>query len=266
MPYFDNNGIKIYYEIEGEGPPVIMIHGFASSLEGNWKQANWIKALKDNYRLILLDCRGHGKSDKPHEESFYGQKMSDDVVKLMDHLSIEKANFLGYSMGAYLTFRLLLSKPHLFISAILGGFVMNIMQNEQDRSNMRENTIRRIEAFRAESIDDVKDPMARGFRQFAELSGNDLKALAAVTAGLLQERSDPIETPTQTKEALKKINVPVMTVVGTNDFIPGDKTLIAQIVPNACHFQIQGKDHLTVVPDPKFHMVVKAFLDYVNKN
>ena len=264
MPYFNNENVKIYYEIEGEGPPVVMIHGFASNLESNWKQANWVKVLKDNYRLILMDCRGHGKSDKPHDESDYGQKMTDDVIKLMDHLSIEKANFLGYSMGAYMTFRLLLSRPELFISAILGGFVLSFIQDEKARSIYRENTMRRVEAFRAESIDDVKDPMARAFRQFAELGGNDLKALAAVTAGLLQERSEIMESPKQLKETLKKIETPVMTVVASNELIPGDKTLIAQIVPNACHFQIQGKDHLTVVPDPKFHMVVKAFLGYIN--
>ena len=264
MPYFNNENVKIYYEIEGEGPPVVMIHGFASNLEINWKQANWVKVLKDNYRLILMDCRGHGKSDKPHEDSNYGQKMTDDVIKLMDHLSIEKANFLGYSMGAYMTFRLLLSRPELFISAILGGFVLSFIQDEKARSIYRENTMRRVEAFRAESIDDVKDPMARAFRQFAELGGNDLKALAAVTAGLLQERSEIMESPKQLKETLKKIETPVMTVVASNELIPGDKTLIAQIVPNACHFQIQGKDHLTVVPDPKFHMVVKAFLGYIN--
>jgi len=265
MPYFDNDGVKIYYEMEGEGPTVIMIHGFASDLESNWKQANWVRELKEDYRLILLDCRGHGKSDKPHEDSNYGQKMTDDVVKLMDHLSIEKANFLGYSMGAYMTFRLLLSRPELFIAAILGGFVLSLNQDEKERSNYRESTMRRVEAFRAESMDDVKDPMARAFRQFAELGGNDLKALAAVTAGLLQERSEVMESPTQLKETLKKIKTPVMTVVASNELIPGDKTLIAQLVPNACHFQIQGRDHLTVVPDPKFHMVVKAFLDYINK-
>ncbi|MHA1986023.1 MAG: alpha/beta fold hydrolase [Promethearchaeota archaeon] len=265
MPFFDNEGINIYYEIEGEGPPVILIHGFASNFESNWKLANFVNTLKEDYRLILLDCRGHGKSDKPHDESLYGQKMTDDVVKLMDHLSIEKANFLGYSMGAYMTFRLLLNKPELFISAILGGFVLTLMQDEKERSSYRESTIRRVEAFRAESIDEVKDPMARAFRQFAELGGNDLKALAAVTAGLLNERSEITESPEQLKEALKKIKTPVMTVVASNELIQGDKTLIAQLVPDACHFQIQGKDHLTVVPDPKFHMVVKAFLDYVNK-
>jgi len=266
MPYFDNDGIKIYYEIEGEGPPVVMIHGFASSLEGNWKQTNWIKYLQGNYKLVLLDCRGHGKSDKPHDGSYYGQKMDDDIIKLMKHLSIKKANLFGYSMGAYITFRLLLSNPEIFISAILGGFVLNLIQEDKSRSNNIERMKRNIEAFKAESVDDVKDPGARAFRQYAELRGNDLLALAAVTTGLLNGGTEIMGVPSQIKDSLKKIKVPIMTVVGSNELIPGDKTLVAQLVPDACHFQIQGKDHLTVVPDPKFHMVVKAFLDYINRD
>jgi len=265
MPYLNNDGVKIYYETEGEGPPVIMVHGFASNLEQNWKQTNWVNALKDSYRLILLDCRGHGKSDKPHEGSYYGyQKMTNDIIRLMEHLSIEKANFFGYSMGAYMTFQLLLRKPQLLMSAILGGFVLNLPRNEKERALYRENTMLRIEAFKAESIDQVKDPVARAFRQFAELGGNDLSALAAVMTGNLQEIPDWAGDPTLIKSSLKKVKIPVMTVVGSDEFIPGDKTLIAQLVPDACHFQIQGKDHLTVVPDPKFQMVVKAFLNFVN--
>jgi pimeloyl-ACP methyl ester carboxylesterase len=263
MPYFNNDGIKIYYEIEGEGPPVVMIHGFIVDIEWMWKQTNWVETLKENYRLILLDCRGHGKSDKPHDDSYYGRKMIDDIIKLMEHLSIEKANYFGYSMGAGFTFHLLLTKPEIIISAILGGFVLNL--NDKDISGDIENTKRIIEAFKAESIDQVKDPMAREFRQFAELHENDLVALAAVQAGWLKDESENITSPTQMRENLKKIKVPVMTVVGsTDDILSGDKTLLAQLVPDACHFQIQGKDHLTVIPDPKFQMVVKAFLDFVN--
>ncbi|MHA2087948.1 MAG: alpha/beta fold hydrolase, partial [Promethearchaeota archaeon] len=142
MPYFDNKGINIYYEVEGEGPPVIMIHGFTSSFELIWKKQNWVNLLKDNYRLILLDCRGHGNSDKPHDESYYGHKMTDDIVKLMGHLKIDKANFFGYSMGASMVFRLLLSYPQLFISAILGGFVLNILDSEKERSDHRERSMR----------------------------------------------------------------------------------------------------------------------------
>ncbi|GAG76959.1 unnamed protein product, partial [marine sediment metagenome] len=107
--------------------------GFSLNLERNWKKTNWVETLKDNYQLILFDCRGHGKSDKPHDDSDYGQKMTDDIIKLMEHLSIEKANFFGYSMGANITFLLLVNKPEIIISAILGGFVLNLNDKKNSK-------------------------------------------------------------------------------------------------------------------------------------
>jgi pimeloyl-ACP methyl ester carboxylesterase len=263
MPYFDNDGIKIYYEIEGVGPPVVMIHGFSSNIE-TWKQDNCVKALKDNYQLILLDCRGHGKSDKPHDGSSYGSKMEDDVIKLMEYLSIEKANLFGYSMGAFITFRILLTKPKILISAILGGYVLNLLQDDKEKLKSIKGTKQIIQAFKADSMDQVKKPLGRAFRRVAELRENDLLALAAVQEGSLKEQSETMTTPIQMRASLKNIKVPVMTIVGSSEILSGDKTLIAQLVPDACHFQIQGKDHLTVKRDPKFHMAVKAFLDFVN--
>jgi pimeloyl-ACP methyl ester carboxylesterase len=261
MPYFNNNGVRIYYEIEGEGPPVVVIHGFSGSLVDSWKDTNLIESLEDNYQLILLDCRGHGKSDKPHEVSAYGHKMVDDMIKLIDHLSIEKANLFGYSMGASIIYHLLLTKPEIVISAILGGFVLNL--NEKEILKGIENTKYIVDGLRAESVDQIKKPIARAFRRVAESRDNDLLALAAVQAGHLKDYSDMM-TPAQIRSSLKSINVPVMTVVGSSEILLGDKTLVAQLVPNACHFQIQGKDHLTATSDPKFHMILKAFLDYVN--
>ena len=263
MPYFDNDGIKIYYEIEGDGPPVVFIHGFAGASEGIRNQTNFVENLKDNYLLILIDCRGHGKSDKPHDDFYYGQKMTDDIIQLMEHLSIEKANFLGYSMGASIIFHLLWTKPDIITSAILGGFVITL--NEKEIAKDLEDTKLVIEAFRAESIDEIKDPLGRALRQFAEFRENDLLALAAVQAGWLKDFSEIMPSPAQMRGVLKKIKVPVMTVLGSNDDAqPGEKTLLSQLIPDACHFQIQGKDHLTVILDPKFQMVVKAFLDFVN--
>jgi len=262
MPYFDNEGIKIYYEIEGEGPPVVMLHGLNSNIEDNWRQTNWVETLRDNYRLILLDCRGHGKSDKPHEDSDYGQKMTDDVIKLLEHLSIEKANVFGYSMGAVITFLLVLAKPEIIVSAILGGFVLTL--NEKEISKEIKNAKQMIEGFRAESIKQVRGGMARTFRRIAELGENDLLALAALRAGMLKETCKIMTSPAQIRGILKNIKVPIMTVVASSELILGDKTLVAQLVPDACHFQIQGKDHNTMIPDPKFHMIVKAFLDFVN--
>ncbi len=264
MPFFTNDGIKIYYEIKGEGPPVIMIHGFAMTLGTTWLP-RLINSLKKEYRLILLDCRGHGKSDKPHGDSNYGPKMTDDVIKLMEHLSIEKANFIGHSNGAHMIFWLLLDKPDLFISAILGGFTLPIVKDDEERLKFTEGNKQIIEAFRAESSEQVKDPSFRIYRQLTEKGGNDLLALAGVIAGNLKKLTDPLSSLTQMKKTLKKIKMPVMTVVGFADMIPGDKTLTAQLIPGACHFQIQGKDHLSLLRDSKFHMVVKAFLNHVNR-
>ncbi|MCP4762117.1 MAG: alpha/beta hydrolase [archaeon] len=263
MPFFTNDGIRIYYEIEGEGLPLIMIHGFATSLGTTWTP-RCVKTLKKNNRLILIDCRGHGKSDKPHDDSDYGPKMTKDVIKLMEHLSIEKANFLGHSMGAYMIYRLLFSKPEIFISAILAGFVVPLIEDEE-RLKYDAYTKLIIEALRAESSEQIEDPSYRLYRQITEKSGNDLLALAALYAGDLKERTANITSPAQLKKALKKIRVPVMTVVGSGEMLPGDKTLAAQLIPNACHFQIQGKDHLSVLRDSKFPMVVKAFIDHVNR-
>ena len=263
MPYFENNGIKINYEIEGDGPDLLMIHGFASSIKSNWGQTQWIETLKKENRLILMDCRGHGESDKPKNPDQYGPHMVKDIIKLLDHLSIKKTNFFGYSMGSRLTLHVLLQQPLLVKSAILGGFVMSL-PSEQRTEAAKQQGIVTAAALRAENIDSIKNPISKGFRLFAESQGGDLEALAAVIEGFYARTDKLPATSKEMRIALKKISVPVLTVVGTDDFIPGDKTLIAQLVPNACHFQIQGKDHLTVVPDRKFHMVVRAFLNHVN--
>ena len=259
MPYFENKGIKIYYEIEGDGPPLVLIHGFSGNIEDSWKDSNLIETLKDRYKLILLDCRGHGRSDKPHGDSFYGYNMVNDLIQLLEHLSIKQANFLGYSMGAYLLFQLILKKPEIIICAILGGFVLTLEEREIAKATKNMEQI--IDAFKAESIDKVRKPIGRAFRLIAEQRGNDLLALAAVQTSW-SKFSIP---PANLREVLKKIKVPVMTVVGSSEILLGDKTLVAQLVPDACHFQIQGKDHLNVTSDPKFHMVVRGFLALNNK-
>jgi pimeloyl-ACP methyl ester carboxylesterase len=260
MPFFENEGVKIYYEIEGDGPDLIMIHGFAANIEINWRITNWIKTLKDNNRLILIDCRGHGKSDKPTDPVQYGKKMMEDIVKLMDHLSIEKSNFFGYSMGGSITFGLLLHESNRVKSAVLGGFIPSQINREQ----MEQSNKPIINAFSVESVEQVKNPVAKQFRKFAESTGADLKALTAVMMGFTHDVDEIFASFSEMKSTFKNIKVPVLSVVGSDDALMTNKTLVAELIPGACHFQIQGKDHVTVVPDPKFHMVVKAFLNYVN--
>lgn len=263
MPFFKNDQIKIHYEIEGEGPDLIMIHGFAANIEINWRQPNWITTLKDENRLILIDCRGHGKSDKPYDPAMYGTYMRDDVFKLMDHLSIQKANFFGYSMGGNITLSILLSEPNRVNCAIIGGYIPPLTKLELARQ-LYEPV---ITALKTIDKKEIKNPIAKNFRDFADSTGEDLKALAAVMEGNFIQRDENLtfDSIASIKSSFKKIKVPVLSVVGTDDVLIQNKTLFAEIMPGACHFQIQGRDHLTAVPDPRFHMIVRAFLNYINR-
>jgi pimeloyl-ACP methyl ester carboxylesterase len=263
MPYFNNNQVKIYYEIEGKGPELIMIHGFAANIEINWRQPKWISTLRNENRLILIDCRGHGKSDKPYDPAMYGTHMRDDVIKLMDHLSISKANFFGYSMGGSITLSILLTEPNRVNSAIIGGFVPSPVKPELTKQFYEPV----IAALKANDKKEIKNPIAQNFRTFADSTGADLNALAAVMEGNFLQRDESLtfDSIATIKSLFKKVNVPVLSVVGSDDVLIQNKTLIAELMPGACHFQIQGRDHLGAVPDPRFHMMVKAFLNFINK-
>ena len=121
MPYATNDGIRIYYEREGSGPPLLLHHGFSLSLE-NWRENGYVSALKDDYELILMDARGHGQSDKPHDHTDYAfDKRVADVVAILDHAGIERAVFWGYSMGGHVGYAVVRYAPERFTAAIIGG-------------------------------------------------------------------------------------------------------------------------------------------------
>ena len=115
------NGVPIQYSIEGKGEPVVLIHGLFASARINWRISGIIKALAKDYQVIAMDVRGHGGSGKPKEDEAYGVEMMEDVVRLLDHLNIQKAHVVGYSMGGMITMKLLTRHPDRVRSAILGG-------------------------------------------------------------------------------------------------------------------------------------------------
>lgn len=122
MPYVNNDGIKIHYKIDGDGQPLMLVHGFAGSLE-NWYDYGYAQVLRKNYKLILVDARGHGRSDKPYEVGDYNAEvLANDFSAVLDGLGLEKAHYLGYSMGSNIAFRCI--ARHVldrFDSFILGG-------------------------------------------------------------------------------------------------------------------------------------------------
>ena len=246
MAYFDSNGVQIYFEEHGKGDPVVLVHGFASRADHNWG-ADWFNALAPRYRVVALDCRGHGKSGKPHDSAAYGgETMGDDVIRLMDHLGIKRTLIMGYSMGARIVTGLLMSHPERLRAAVVGGIgATTATAPSFDRKPI-------VDALLAENISIVKEQRAREFRQFAEATGNDLKALAACMGS---NREDF----TAEKIAAQKIRVPVMIVIGTKDLLVGNPKLLHQSIPGSKLVMLEGRDHLSAPSDKHYKEAVLEF-------
>ena len=118
---FDSNGAKIAYTVRGKGEPVVLIHGWLASGWLNWDLPGISDLLAKDHRVITLDVRGHGSSDKPLKDEAYGPELVEDVVRLMDHLKIKKAHIIGYSMGGIITAKFLVKHPDRAYSGLLGG-------------------------------------------------------------------------------------------------------------------------------------------------
>lgn len=250
MATFDSNGLQIHYEVFGEGRPLVLVHGFASSLAGNWLRTGWVEALKPIRKVVALDCRGHGESGKPHEsEAYADDAMANDVIALMDELEIEQTDIFGYSMGGGVSIRLLLTRPERITAGIFGG-IGDRLARQSRRTNMPE-------AMLAEDTSKIADPVAKGFRIFAEAGGNDLKALAAYQSAARAG----IDT-----SKLSQVRVPVLFVIGGNDALVGDPATLVDAIPGARLVRIPDKDHLTVVPDRRFKDAVVQFLGEVAEN
>lgn len=195
--YFDSNGVQIYFEEHGKGEPVVLVHGFASRADRNWGETNWYTTLAPHYRVVALDCRGHGKSGKPHDPAAYsGETMGEDVIRLLDHLGIKRTLIIGYSMGARIVTGLLLHHPERLRAAVLGG----IGAVSESAPSFNRQPI--VDALLAETPSNP-DAQGQDFRQFAESVGNDLKALAAC---LSSNRDDF----TGERIAAAKISLPVI--------------------------------------------------------
>src|SRR5580693_6686517 len=162
MPSFYNGAVEIAYLDEGEGDPILLVHGFASSKNVNWVYPTWVSELrKAGRRVIALDNRGHGDSAKLYDAADYEIAiMASDVTALMDHLNIERADIMGYSLGGRMTAVLANTQPQRLRSAIFGGIGIGLIEGGGPGENVAE-------ALEAPSLDDVTDPVGRTFRAFA---------------------------------------------------------------------------------------------------
>lgn len=249
MPTFDSDGVTIHYEVAGRGAPIVLVHGFASSLRGNWQATGWFDRLTAaGRRVIALDCRGHGESAKLYDPAAYDHNvMADDVIRLMDHLGVDRADLMGYSMGGMISLNLLIRHQHRFRSVVLAGIGGAVLGYGAPRNNERI-----AQALESAAPEAMADPTARGFRLFAERSGNDMKALAAC-----MRRPRPTYDPA----VLSQVRIPVLVVVGDKDdlaFASADK--LAEAIPGARFVTVPDKDHLTAVPAEEYKQAVLTFL------
>lgn len=245
MSTFDSDGVTIRYEEWGAGEPIVLVHGFAAGIQTNWVAPGWIDLLSPMRRVIAMDCRGHGESEKPHDPLKYGSgAMSADVIRLMDHLGIESADLMGYSMGGYVSLVTLLWHPERFRKVVLGGIGSPRSAAARGRPNV-------VEALLADSLASVTDPVGKAFRVFAEANKNDLRALAAC----MQAGREPA-----TVEQLAAIKNPVLLVVGAADEVIAEPEELAQAIPGCEFVSVPGRDHLTVVGDKRMKDAVGAFL------
>lgn len=249
MPKFQSEGFELAYEIYGEGPPIVAVHGFGSNGNVNWVATGWVETLTQaGYQVIALDNRGHGASEKIYEADAYdARSMARDVANLIDHLGLGKVALIGYSMGARISAFVCIQNPEKVACAIFGGLGANMPVPTLDSDEI-------IAALNADALADVTHPTGRQFRIFADHTKSDRKALAACMGG--SRTVVPVED-------LRNIAMPVLVAVGSEDNVGGPAQPLADMLPQGEALVIERRDHMRATGDAQFKRGALDFLSRV---
>jgi pimeloyl-ACP methyl ester carboxylesterase len=270
---FDSNGVKIRYVTLGAGEPVVLIHGWMSdsSMWGRDLFGNTKLKAADGYRLIALDCRGHGKSDKPHEVEKYGPEMAADVVRLLDHLGIERAHLVGYSSGAFIAGKVAATHPGRVLSVVYGGQAPLIKRPRPAGSAGAEPPGDSETEIFARAVDRGKnlgpyimavwpadkpkltEEQANAIAKVL-YDGKDVKAFAAAGRGF--------KNLGVTEDQLKRCAAPVLFIHGGNESrtVKDSVATVRNVLGRGEVKVIEGGDHLTTLARPEFASAISEFL------
>jgi len=243
MATFDSfDGLSLYYDDQGDGPTVVLLHGFAADTNVNYVRSGILDLLLDEgYRVVALDARGHGLSSKPTDPDAYADDaMKRDVVALFDHLGLDDVVLVGYSMGAHLSLRLVPDEPRVKALVLLG-----IGESAAGGESGPERRDALMAVLEADSPDDVDDA---SLRQFRVMAGLDREPLLAYMQAPWPENDT----------RLGDIKVPVLLVVGDDDENAGDPSGLAEQL-GATLVRVPG-DHFTAVSHPDFAAAIVGFL------
>ena len=246
---FQHDGFDFAFFDEGQGEPVLLIHGFASSSKVNWISTGWTSFLEEfGFRVIAFDNRGHGQTSKSYAEADYAPgKMAGDAASLLSHLGIARAHVIGYSMGARIAAFLAFEAPDLVQTVTFGGLGDGMVKGVGDWDLIAS-------ALLSDAPETIADPRGASFRKFADKTHSDRRALAACIV-----RSRELVTPAQ----LAYIMAPALVAVGANDDLAGSAQALASAMPSAEAFEIAGRDHMLAVGDRSFK---KAALDFFHRH
>ena len=224
--FFDSDGVKIRYWMEGEGEPVLLIHGYRATGGLNWRAPGIQQNLAEKYRVIMPDVRGHGKSEAP-ENGRHGVEVVHDMVRLLDHVGVDRAHVVGYSMGGMITIKLTTMFPERVRSALVGGMGW-IKAGSEDALGF----------VRREAASDRFAPILRGFGEFGT-----------------------------THEEMQAISVPLKVIVGTDDPGQMRRVGIwKEIVPSLSVFYVEGATHQGCVFRPELKEGIREFIDMQARN
>lgn len=253
MPSFARDGVEIAYDDirpqAGAERTVILVHGVVSNRDEAWRRTGWCTAFqRRGVRVVALDQRGHGESAKLYEpEAYRLEKLAADVLSLMDHLEVGRADVLGYSMGARTALATALAAPDRFSHLMLGGVGGKLLE-----PSVSTKAHPMGEAMLTEDPETISDPMLRSFRHFADEQGEDRRAIAA----FVQARNPPFD-----REALGRLSMPVLVVAGRRDAAAGDPEELARAFPQGHGVSVAGCDHFSAIPHALTKAAVFDFLD-----
>ncbi|MDE1173523.1 MAG: alpha/beta hydrolase [Parvibaculaceae bacterium] len=246
MEFFRSDGLDLAYEVAGEGRPIMLVHGFASTHRVNWIDTGWVQTLnKAGFMVVMADGRGHGQSAAPHDhESYALDRMAGDVVRLMDHLAIPQADLMGYSMGGMVSLMAASLTPERFSHVIGAGIGETLLRGERHADAI-------VAALQAPDLRSVANNGARVYRVFADMNRQDRVAMAFCIEKILEPF--PLAS-------LAAIDVPVLIATGDKDVNAGDPHVLAARIPGAKVAVIPGRDHMKAVGDKVYKAAALDFL------
>lgn len=247
-----SDGIRLAFERLGAGKPIMLVHGFGSSRGQNWKSTGWYGTLTDAGRqIVAMDCRGHGESDKPHDEALYGHdRMAEDVRTVMDAAGVGSCDLIGYSMGGFIGLRLAAQLETRIDSLSLGGVGAYYLTGPRIASEGSRAAL--SAALLTDDKSSITDPRGRMFRDFADQPGKDRVALAACMRAM---------SPALPAETLSQLQQPILVVCGEKDDISGPPEPLARAFRRGFSATISGRDHMSAVGDRRTRQAVLDFLE-----